>query len=474
MLKIPEDSDIVRTGQYTAAKVPMQVSCSKDHTWEVLPSNLNYRGTGKKCPVCSGKETELVNGIYKVIKKKTTARFKEEMALLAPDIEVLDEYTGANNYVTFKCSKHNNTWKAIATNALTRAADRTCGECTPKVNGVPAFTHEYIQSKIPECLELIEYTNSSNPVIVRNKECGHTKSTWYPVLVRNGIYVCSVCHPNVSSQELSLRDFILANCPGEWVEFNDRSILDGKELDIVLPDRGLAIEYNGTYWHSDAKVESTYHIDKTNKVEAFGFRLLHIDEKYWMTKREIVESRIKQQLGQSRKIYARNTTVKEITFPRDFLEANHLQGAGSISKYNYGLFLDNELVAVMTFSTPRFTVNHKYELVRYCSLLGTSVVGGASKLLKAFGRKDIVTYADRRFSDGNLYIKLGFTLSHTSPPGYSYSKSGKYLSRYQCQKAKLKTMFPEFYNNELTEVEIMNLAGYTKTYDAGNLVYVLK
>jgi very-short-patch-repair endonuclease len=471
MLKIPEDSDIVLTGQYTSAKVSVQVSCIKDHTWEVLPSNLNHKGTGKKCPVCAGKETELINGIYKVIKKKTAGKFKEEVKALAPNIEIIDEYTGASNYVTLKCLKHNSVWKSIATNVLTRERDRTCNDCVPKK---PSLSVNDVQSKLPEYLTIKEYVDTSTPFIVEDSRCGHTTVIWYSNVVHKRMYRCSTCAPKTSNQERELRDFILANCQGEWIEFNDRSILDGKELDIVLPDRGLAIEYNGSYWHSDAKVESTYHIDKTNKVEAFGFRLLHIDEKYWMTKREIVESRIKQQLGQSRKIYARNTTLREIPFPREFLETNHLQGAGSASKYNYGLFLKDELVAVMTFSTPRFTVNHEYELVRYCSLLGTTVVGGASKLLKAFGRKDIVTYADRRFSDGNLYIKLGFTLSHTSPPGYSYSKSGRYLSRYQCQKAKLKTMFPKFYNDELSEAEIMNLAGYIKTYDAGNLVYVLK
>jgi hypothetical protein len=68
------------------------------------------------------------------------------------------------------------------------------------------------------------------------------------------MYKCSVCNPSISNQERELRDFITENCPDEWIIYNDRTILEGKELDIVLPDRGLAFEYNGSYWHSDAKV----------------------------------------------------------------------------------------------------------------------------------------------------------------------------------------------------------------------------
>lgn len=472
MLKITQDSDIVQQGEYKNAKTPVKVTCAFGHSWLVIPSNFHHRGTGSSCPVCAGKEVELVDGIYKIIKKKTTIQFKEEVRVLNPDIEVLDEYTGAGNYVRLKCT-HGHEWKAIATNILTRLQDRTCGVCHPKHKGPRLLTQEEVQAKMPPYLTITMYKNTMQPFMVLDSRCQHETEVWYSNIVHKGMYRCSTCNPGISNQERELKDYIQELCKGEWIEYNDRTILEGKELDIVLPDRGLAFEYNGSYWHSDAKVSSTYHIDKSNQVNNFGYRLIHIDEMYWTAKQDIVKSRILQQLGKSEKIYARKTKVREIPFPKTFLDTNHLQGQGSPTSYNYGLYLGQELVAVMTFSKPRFTSSYEYELVRYCSKLGTTVVGGASKLLKAFGRKGIVTYADRRFQQGNLYEKLGFKLSHTSIPGYYYVKGGNYLSRYQCQKHKLQTLFPEHFKPELSESEIMRSAGFHKVYDAGNLVYTL-
>lgn len=472
MLKIPKDSDIVEIGEYKSAKIPVKVQCRHGHTWQVIPSNLHSRGNGSKCPVCAGKETELVDGVHKIVKKKTTARFSQELADLTKEVELVGEYTGAGNYVTLRCL-HGHTWKSIATNVLTRLSDRTCGECFPKLQGLPILGVDVVQAKLPEYLHITQYKNTVSPIQVLDTRCGHVNEVWYSNAAHKGMYKCFVCNPNLSNQERELRDFISYNCPGEWIEFNDRSILEGKELDIVLPDRGISFEYNGSYWHSEAKVSSSYHIEKTNAVKAFGFRLIHVDEMFWTTKQEIVKSRILQILGKSERIYARKTTVKQIPFPRDFLNANHLQGAGSPTSYNYGLFLQEELVAVMTFSIPRFTKDKELELVRYCSKLNTTVVGGASKLLKCAPSNSIVTYADRRFSEGNLYKKLGFKYSHTTTPGYYYTRSGKYFSRYQCQKHKLKALLPEFYSDELSESEIMRNAGFNKVYDAGNLVYTM-
>lgn len=472
MLKIPDDSDIVLVGEYKNAKTPVKVNCVEGHQWMVIPSNFHSRGTGNHCPVCTGKETEIIDGVYVILKKKQNTKFLEEVKAIDPSLTVLDTYTGQHQYVRLQCV-HGHIWKALATNILTRGTDRTCGICTPKIGGPKPLSIEQVQNTLPPYLTINTYTNTTVPFTVIDSRCGHSTEVWYSNITHKGMYKCSVCNPSLSNQERELRDFITENCPDEWIIYNDRTILEGKELDIVLPDRGLAFEYNGSYWHSDAKVQPSYHIEKSNAVRDFGYKLIHIDEVYWTNRQDIVKSRILRQLGKSEKIYARKTILKEILFPRTFLDTNHIQGAGSPTTYNYGLYYEEELVAVMTFSRPRFTKEYPFELVRYCSKLGTSVVGGASKLLKAFGQIGIVTYADRRFSEGNLYEKLGFKLSHSSAPGYYYYKSGKYLSRYQCQKHLLEKLVPEHFSPELSESEIMRNAGFNKVYDAGNLVYTL-
>jgi hypothetical protein len=215
-----------------------------------------------------------------------------------------------------------------------------------------------------------------------------------------------------------------------------------------------------------------YHLNKTLAVEDFGYRLIHISEYAWQNKRDIVISRIDSLLGITHKIPARKCVLKEINWPREFLEKNHIQGAGSPTSYNLGLFFQDNLVAVMTFSKPRFSDKADYELVRYCSSLGTTVIGGASKLFKKAPRGTIISYADRQWSQGGIYKTLGFTHTHDTVPGYYYLKNGEYLSRYQCQKHKLETKFPEHFSQTKTESEIMKLAGYHKVYDCGSKVYI--
>lgn len=73
---------------------------------------------------------------------------------------------------------------------------------------------------------------------------------------------------------------------------NDKKVLNGKELDIYIPSKNLAIEYNGLYWHSDkatlekndipnkeTRMYAKYrHIEKTKLCKEKNIRLIHIFE----------------------------------------------------------------------------------------------------------------------------------------------------------------------------------------------------
>ena len=99
-----------------------------------------------------------------------------------------------------------------------------------------------------------------------------------------------------------------------------------------------------------------------------------------------------------------------------------------------GLFYENELVAVMTFGKPRFNKNYEYELIRYATKSGYQVLGGAGKLLKYFERnynpKNIITYADRSYSQGNMYKQIGFKYYSQTTPNYNWVKGSFIISRY--------------------------------------------
>ena len=175
-------------------------------------------------------------------------------------------------------------------------------------------------------------------------------------------------------------------------------------------------EFNGTYWHREDKLGKTYHLNKTNYFNNLGYKLIHIWEYDWINpiKQNILKEKIKALLGVDQtKIYARKCIIKKISSKEknEFLNKHHIQGEDK-SKVKLGLFFENELFAVMTFGKPRFNKNYEWELIRYATKSGYHVLGGAGKLLKYFERnynpKSIITYADRSYSQGNMYKQIGF------------------------------------------------------------------
>jgi hypothetical protein len=287
-----------------------------------------------------------------------------------------------------------------------------------------------------ELVEDIEEVKFRDRATIRCKE-GHEVSQLVSTIMQYK-HNCPLCVQPVSNLEKELREFIAQEYNG-WTIYNDRTLLEGKEVDILLPDLGLAIEFNGIYWHS--KQDKNYHKDKSDLAESCDFQLIHITDYNWLNKQEIVKSMLRSKLGKTTKIPARKTILKPISFPRAFLEANHIQGPGAPTALNYGLFYLGDLVAVATFAKPRFDKEADIELIRYASKLNTTVVGGLSKLLKT-QTGVITTYANRDFSVAKAYKKLGFELIHVTNPALEYYKNNEYLSRYAAQslsKEELQT-----------------------------------
>ena len=312
----------------------------------------------------------------------------------------------------------------------------------------------------------------------RCKVCG----TEFEAHLDNGnIPICRHCHPyiteeGISSEEKELRNFVESICK-DPVIYNDRSVLKGKELDIYIPSKKVAIEYDGIYWHTEENGKDVnYHLNKTKECEAKGIRLIHIFSDEWILKKPICESIINAALNPMTKIGARKCEVKYIRYKEasNFLEQNHIQGY-SYAYIKIGLFYKGELVSVCTFSTPRFNKGYKWELTRYVDKLNTRIVGGLSKML-AFFRKNhpgsIITYSDRAKFTGEGYRKIFKELSPTRPSYYYTDDFLHRQNRLSFKKEDLLSWHPEYKN--LTEKEIMSLLGYYRIYDCGNWKFEIK
>jgi hypothetical protein len=269
------------------------------------------------------------------------------------------------------------------------------------------------------------------------------------------------------------------------IALNRRDIIPNRlELDIYLQLYNLAIEVNGVYWHSESMGKyRDYHLYKTNKCLEKNIQLIHILDYEWLFKKPIIKSILANKLRLNvNKIYARKCVIKtidDIKQLKTFLNENHIQGY-THSSINLGLYYNDELMSVMTFSKNRFKKNsNEWEMVRFCNKLHTNVVGGANKLFNHFIKNynqnnlHIISFADRRFFNGGLYEKLGFTFEKNTPPSYIYWKDNKILHRMSCQKHKLNKLLDKFDINK-TEYENMKENGWRRVWDCGNSKWVFK
>ena len=273
-----------------------------------------------------------------------------------------------------------------------------------------------------------------------------------------------------SRYEIEIHEWLKTIYTGK-IQFNTRRIINPLELDFYIPEKNLAIEFNGDYWHSvNTGRDPNYHLNKTLLCQEKGIQLIHVFEYEWNSKKNILKSIISSALGiYENRIYARKCEVKEVDSreARQFLEENHLQGFIS-SKYRIGLYFENQLVQILCFGNSRFK-KEEIELLRMCTRKNTQVIGGFSKLLKHSKINEFVSYVDLSKFSAESYLKNGFKLIGQSGPNYKYLQGENILNRFNTQKHKLQKLLGDNFDNSKTESQNMQDAGWYKVYDCGNL-----
>ncbi len=234
----------------------------------------------------------------------------------------------------------------------------------------------------------------------------------------------------------------------------------------------------------DAKIGSSLLPDRIAMgAEKVGFRLIQLWEDLWLTKKLIIQSRLRSVYGKTERVFARKTKILKIDKPEmnGFLEKNHLQGVANAG-YKYGLFEGKHLVAIATFSKGRPMareggVYRSYELIRYCSLLNTTVVGGLDKLLKHFIKDkqpdDIMTYADRDWSDGSVYRQLGFERVDVSESQIFWVNPENGIRVFPNKAKQLIESKGWDADEESDPASVLKARGYRAVYNAGSIKFIL-
>ena len=315
---------------------------------------------------------------------------------------------------------------------------------------------------------LVKYINNKTKIKIICPEHGIFEQT--PDGHLNQKNNCPKCSCIISRQEIELQDWIKDFIT---IETNDRSIISPYELDIVIPEKKIAIEYNGLYWHSEGQgKDRKYHLNKYLDCKDKGYRLITIWENEWVFKQDIVKSIILNAIGiHNQKIHGRKCIIQDISAKeaRPFYNDNHIQGfKGGKHK---GLYYQNELVSLMT-------IDARNELQRFVNKKYTIVHGAFSKLLKSFNLNNIYTFADIRYFTGDVYEKNGFNYDKTIPPRFYYTKQLKIFHRRTFQKKNIEKKFKQgelnYYNPDKTEYQNMLINKYDRIWDNGKIKFIQK
>jgi G:T-mismatch repair DNA endonuclease (very short patch repair protein) len=318
----------------------------------------------------------------------------------------------------------------------------------------------------------VEYVNSSAEVAITCRTHGDFYMT--PASHISDRQGCPKCaHTGPSKQEQSVCEFL----DGLGIDYlqTDRRVIKPKELDIVIPSKNIAIEYNGLRWHSTQFLrDNTYHRNKSRLCEAAGYRLIHIWEDDWIFRQEHIKNMLTGALCNIRAVYGRHTKLREIDriTAEAFMVKNHIQGATN-STERYGLFHNGELVSVATFLR-----NRSWYLNRCATKHGLRVIGSLGKFTKNFVKRhrgeQLISFCDISMYSGQSYLSAGFTVDSILPPDYKYVVNNQRIHKFNFRRKHLRKFLGSRFEPSLSEVQNMERAGYYRVFDCGKIRFVLK
>lgn len=95
---------------------------------------------------------------------------------------------------------------------------------------------------------------------------------------------CRLCQDHQSKPELELISLIMDMLPNEQIStsISPEWMSGQREIDIYIPGKKFAIEYNGDYWHSEKFGRNKeWHQRKSDEAKEAGITLLHIWDSRW-------------------------------------------------------------------------------------------------------------------------------------------------------------------------------------------------
>ena len=457
----PKNQSSPQNTSYGSGK-PVWWICQYGHEWEASPNRRTSRKTG--CPVCTGKRVEAGFNDLATTHPDFAAQWSTENDKLATEVS-----KGSKYKAKWLCAAGHTT---ISTVSSKINYNIKCPICTSRK--IVAGVNDLATKRPDLAAELVNPEQGTHLAVSSGKRLqwrckeGHEwEATPNGRTYHRSPTGCPEC--NAPGEEKSLNDYISSIYAGDVIR-HDRKIIKPYEVDIYLPERKLAIEYNGVFWHSQKFIkDKMYHQKKLRLLNEAGVSMIAVWDDDWRSRPEVVKKMLDAKINGRPAIGARHFFAKHTTYEESsaFLNENHIQGARSGTHY-IGLFRKdtNELCAVGVF------VKHKHsvDVARYSSSVAIS--GGLRKMMSFLPYERFHTFADLSVSNGSMYSSSGWEADGYLNPDYQYVVGGNHRRhKFLYRKDRFKSDVNLKFDPDFTEAQLAELNGLHRIYDYGKIRY---
>lgn len=464
-------------------EVAAEIAKTRGVNWR---GNSMWKGQTKENNESVRKRAEATSAGWKELVESgwehpTKGHTKDTHPAVAKQAQTAKEQFASGERVPLMKGKDKHTDEGIARMAAKISITLSQRSIRQRLDELKRLTPEEIKRRIERSgrLELVDkplnYVNDNDTQItVRCKVC---KNEFEKNLRHLQLGRCLNCDPQGSAGQQEVATYVWSL--GFNIRTNDRSVISPQELDIFVPSRNFAIEYNGLHYHSELRKSRTFHDNKTVMCQKLGIDLLHIFEDEWFEKTDIVKSLIAHRLGKTpNKVFARKCKIVPLTFKesRQFFEQNHIDGDTPVKKKAWGLEHNGKIVAALSIRTPHHrSLKQHMEIARFCTALNTAVPGALGRLSHValqFTRdsglgKTLLTYVDTRVGHGRGYEAAGFKFLRMSPIRFWWLDERE---KVRFNRFKFRADAKE----KLTERQVALEHGVIKIWGCSNRVFVLE
>jgi hypothetical protein len=282
------------------------------------------------------------------------------------------------------------------------------------INEIKRKKIQNIKNKYPNILNIISGVTYT---VKCDNECEHDfeiDSHNFYQRIRYNTIICTICNPIDklnSGKEIEFIKFISDNYSGKIIK-NSR-ILDGKEIDVFLPELNIGFEFNGLYWHSEEFKENNYHKDKVDLANTKGIKLFHVYEDDWTYKKDIMKNDILRLLKPINKekinIFETDEELSNL-----YISNNNLY---DYEKSNLNICVtnsDNEIINLMSLKKWK----DKYQILR---LTGDDYFDDIFKyLIENYKPKTIIGSINKDWDLYNFYERNNFIIESETEPTFNY------------------------------------------------------